>query len=265
MFKIFRNIGFVMLILASFMYTDKLVSVVKESDNLMIEIKEKSKKYEVKAMDAIIEDDTIIPGVKGTSVDIEETYKKMKQYGKYDERLIVYKSVNPKNKLVNNKDKYIIKGTKKNKVSIITLINNINTLKKVDNKVNIFIDSSIFLKNSNKITRNNIIGISGNNYSYFKEINNVIKHIFKNKNTYCYTNKKNEELLNLCYKLDSYTLMPNIEIRNKSLLNLKNNLSDGSIIVVDEDSIDYLKIIENYVESKGYEIVYLDNLLNEDN
>ena len=39
MFKIFRNIGFITLVLVSFIYTDKLVSVVKESDNLMIEIK----------------------------------------------------------------------------------------------------------------------------------------------------------------------------------------------------------------------------------
>ena len=85
MFKIFRNIGFITLVLVSFIYTDKLVSVVKESDNLMIEIKEKSKNYEIKAQDAIIENDTIIPGVKGTSIDLEETYKKMKQYGKYDD------------------------------------------------------------------------------------------------------------------------------------------------------------------------------------
>lgn len=267
MFKIFRNIGFITLVLVSFIYTDKLVSVVKESDNLMIEIKEKSKNYEIKAKDAIIEKDTIIPGVKGTSIDLEETYKKMKQYGKYDERLIVYKSVNPKNNLASNKDKYIIKGNRKNKVSLIVLISDIITLKRIDDKTNIFIDSNIFLKNSKEITKikNNIIGISGNNYDDYKEIDNVIKHILKNKNGYCYTKEKNEKILDLCYKLDNYTIMSNIEIKNKSLINLKNELNDGAIIVINEDSIDYLKIVENYVESKGYEIVNLDELLYETN
>ena len=39
MFKIFRNIGLISLVFISFIYTEQLVSVVKEYDEIMIEIK----------------------------------------------------------------------------------------------------------------------------------------------------------------------------------------------------------------------------------
>lgn len=115
-----------LIIIISFIYTKSLVSVVKNYDDIMIKIKQEKHKYYIKPIEAIIENDTIIPGIKGKEVDINKTYSKMKRYGKYEESLIVLKDIEVKNHI--DKDKYIISGNK-NK-NMVTLIFD----KKVDNK-----------------------------------------------------------------------------------------------------------------------------------
>ena len=60
MFKIFRNVGLILLILSSFIYTEKLTSVVKEYDDIMIKIKESSNNYKINPIESVIKDNTII-------------------------------------------------------------------------------------------------------------------------------------------------------------------------------------------------------------
>ena len=107
-----------LIIIISFIYTKSLVSVVKNYDDIMIKIKQEKNKYYIKPIEAIIKNDTIIPGIKGKEVDINKTYSKMKRYGKYEESLIVLKDIEVKNHI--DKDKYIISGNKnKNMVTLI--------------------------------------------------------------------------------------------------------------------------------------------------
>lgn len=266
MYKIFKNIGLVAIVIVSFMYTENLVSVVKEYDNLMIEIKEKQKFYKKDTIEAKIEEDTIIPGTEGKKVDINESYKKMKQYGKFNEQLIVYKSVGPKKLLIDNKDKYIIKGTKKNHVSIIALIkNDITKVNKIKNKnVNIFIDSKLLINTKSiNLINGYEIGITGENHDYYREANNIIKHGLKQKQGYCLTTDKDSDLLKECFKLNNYTILSDFIIKNNILKPLKSNLDNGSIIVINEESIFNIDNIINYIQSKGYKIVNLTELLSE--
>ena len=121
--KFFEYIGMISLACFSFFFTEKTVNVVKEADNIMIEIKKAVEMNKTESIDAIIKEDTIIPGIYGKVVDEEKSYQKMKRVGSYQENLLVYKQQKPNIQLKNQYDKYIISGNpKKNMVSLIFLV-----------------------------------------------------------------------------------------------------------------------------------------------
>ena len=129
MYKIFRNIGILALVLVSFLYTERIVSVVKDYDNIMIEIKQNKNQYRIDPIEATITENTIIPGIKGKEVDVEKSYAKMKKYGKFEPTLLAYTKINPQNLLKDHLDKMIRKGNSSKKmVSIIFELNNIDEI-----------------------------------------------------------------------------------------------------------------------------------------
>ena len=80
----FQIVGIISLLCFSFIYTEKTVTVVKEFDDIMIQIKEQNELYKILPTEATIADDTIIPGLNGSEIDIDKSYSKMKRYGKYN-------------------------------------------------------------------------------------------------------------------------------------------------------------------------------------
>ena len=253
MFKIFRNVGLVLLILSSFIYTEKLTSVVKEYDDIMIKIKESSNNYKINPIESVIKDNTIIPGLNGRIVDIDKSYKKMREYGKYNESLYVYKKLQTKNKLKDNKDKFIIKSLKPNKVSIILKEKDLNNIN-LNQKINLYLTNSYIKDNPEKImkvSKNHIILTNDNRY---------LKSIIDKNNYYCYTENFDETILKNCYKNDDYTINPNIILKTNSILKLEQNIESGSIISCNKNN--YLTVIK-YLQNKGYEIVDIEELLNE--
>ena len=88
----------------------------------MIEIETKKRDYEVTPVNAVLNEDTIVPGISGRQIDVLKSYKEMKSSGIFREELLVYKSLYPSSLLSSNKDKYIIKGNNdKNKVALIII------------------------------------------------------------------------------------------------------------------------------------------------
>ena len=66
--KIFQFIGLISLICFSFFITEKTSVVVSDLDEIMIEIKANYKKYKTDSKNAIIENNTIIPGIREKEV-----------------------------------------------------------------------------------------------------------------------------------------------------------------------------------------------------
>ena len=268
--KLFQIIGIISLIGISFFYTEKTVSVVKEYDNIMIEIKSNKDKYKKESINATIINNTIVPGISGTEIDINRSYSKMKRYGKYNESLLVIKKVKPKISIDNNKNKYIIGGNKniKNVSLVFKIDNNIDKIieildqKKI--KGNFFLNTTWLEKNTNLvpilIREHHIIGLyEYHNYEWSRDI---IKKIGKQKNEYCYIEKENEKINKLCKE---YIFIPSIVIKNNYYENTKYNLKNGSIIAYEINTklIEELPIIVNYINGKGYNIVNLNELFNE--
>ena len=73
------------------------IPVIDQRDSLYTEIEQKAKKYNIPAIDAKI--DPIwkgTPGYNGLEVDIEESYKKMKRKGIFNDDMVVYQQIKPK-------------------------------------------------------------------------------------------------------------------------------------------------------------------------
>ena len=105
--KFFQVMGILTLFCFSFFYTQKTSNVVKEYDLIMKQIKQVAGEKQKAAKNATIIDNKIIPGKMGYEVNINKSYYKMKQYGKYEESLLVYKNKKPTISYHDNLDKYV--------------------------------------------------------------------------------------------------------------------------------------------------------------
>ena len=273
--KIFEYIGIICLFIFSFIFTEKTATVLKEQDEIMIKIKEVQDKYYVEPKEAVILDNTIIPGLSGQMVDTSESYYKMKKMGLFNETLLIIKEIKPKELLFNNKNKFVIGGNKsKKEVSLIFLVKNNdyidNLLEILDrNKVpgNIFVTGDFIEQNNsliNKMSSNHLIGNLSYNMDYknsdFIWMSTIIK---KFNDNFCYTENLDKEILEVCSRNKAYTVVPTTIIKNKSLMNISKKLNNGDIIsiYVNEENIKELNMVIKEIKARGKEIVKLDNLL----
>lgn len=280
--KFFRNLGIISLICFSFYFTEKTISVIEDADEIMIEIKNRQDLYYQKPIEGIVDNDTFVPGISGKKVNIEKSYKKIKQYGMFNDSLLVYDDVKPNNQLNNNLDKYIIGGNSlKKQVSIILTVDSSNYLDEVlkilndkNINVNFFIGGTWLEENTNYllnfINNGHDIGSMSYNMDYtdssYPWMDNKIKKATKEENSYCYNITDNENTLNMCSRYNNYTIRPNIILDNNYLKNIKEQLKAGSIISLplEKEVVRLLPAICNYIKSKGLEIVTLKDLLKED-
>ena len=97
--KILKLFGLITLICFSFFYTEKVIYVVSEQDPLKIEINESADSYKISPNEAIVDEDTIIPGSNGRVVNIEKSYKKMRKSNIFNNNLLVYDTLYFRSKL----------------------------------------------------------------------------------------------------------------------------------------------------------------------
>ena len=258
--KLVKIIGLFCLFCITFFYTEKVISVTMNQDEIMVKIKEYAENNNYAATDATIYEDTIIPGNIGKQVNEEASYKAMKKLNYFEPSLIVYQDIYPEISIYNNYQKYIIKGNIKNKnISLIYLLNNNNTIDNILNvinkykiQINFFVDSS-FLNNNISIIdklKNNEIYNYGNNGKYTKDNliigNNIINNKANNNASFClFTSKDNLSLAN-CANSKMLSLIVN---KDDSYNNLKSALYNGRIFLI-TNTKELPNVIE-YILSKG--------------
>ena len=278
--KILQSIGFATIMCLSFFYTEKAVEVVKEYDEVYQKIVDVSNNYKKDPIDAYINDNTIIPGISGKSVNVDLSYSKMKRYGKYNDSLIVLSDIKPNISIDDNKNKFIISGNKKNNyVSLLFLIKDSKNLKYILNildEKNISCDLFFFfffIENNidefNKLNLKHNIG----NFSYNKDYSNssfpwldsIIKKKINKDYTFCYSDNNKTDIASICSLSNDFTVVPNIILKNNFVSNVKDKLQNGSIIsiTINDSNKSELPILINYIISKGYEIKTLNEHLSE--
>ncbi|NLA33843.1 MAG: hypothetical protein GX861_03175 [Tenericutes bacterium] len=270
-----KKIISIVLVLFSFYYTNKVSYILKNNDEIMKQIINVKDDYTIKPINAIIENDYIIPGIAGQNIDIDRTYTNMKRLGDFNKSLFIYKKKDPEITINNIFDKYIISGNKNNNnVAFIFRLKDMNLLDSLlnileDNKIN-----SLFVINSDIIFNDiiNIIDIVNQNHLVSPSYDNdyiisfdMLNSINNKINYYCVTLVDNPEILNICQKNKMHTIKPNLIIDNYPYHAIKNNLSNGLIIYFDVNNklLKELNLTIQYIRQKGFNIVSIDEIVQE--
>ena len=272
--KIFQLIGLISLTCFSFFMTEKTAMMVNEMDEIMIEIKAKKDNYKSNFVDAKIEGNDIIPGINGKKVNVNKSYKNMKSNGYYSDKLYIYDYSKPNISLIDNMDKYIIKGNPNKRMvslifvlkenddvtSVLNIINNYNV------KATFFVDYTWFTNNTDKIQeiikKGHIVSPIMEDYSdsNFEWMDIVIKNINKQRYGFCYNITYNENNLKECVLRNNYTIKP-LEINEKTpLVDIKSKLESGSLLSlrVNTQLKKELSTIIIYIKSKGLLLTNLE-------
>lgn len=271
--------GLFLLLLLSFVYTDKVFTEARETNPVMKEIKEYKKEHDIKPIEPKIKDDEIILGLSGLRINAKESYKSMKEIGEFNKDKIVYENSLPKTSITNNYDYYITKGNSKNNVvSIIFKVNDDTNLDEVLElvaktrvPVNFFVDGAFLEKNvETAFSMVNLnceiynLGYDGRyNKSMISVTNNLIESITLKGSNFCLNEEKDDEQKDICSKKKMHTLAPTII--NPSITDLKKNLDKGVMIVYDLSDYDYsmFKLMINTISSRGFIIKPLSKLVKE--
>ena len=273
----FKLTGLLVLFFFSFFYTEKVINVITEQDEIMIKIKENEEKNNIPSTNAIINKNTITPGLSGKEINIDKSYKEMKKLGTYNENMLVYTKVLPEVSINNNKNKYIRSGNKNfTEVSLIFKINKNTDLQKLltlldknNTKANFFISYEYLEKHINEIEKEKNIEYYNyvKNGTYNDEIILIANNIISKKSNpanICLTETNTNNTLKICSENEQFTIYP--EIINGTINSIKSKINNGSIISfeVTNTTLNELPLIINYINSKGYTISLLSELINEE-
>lgn len=273
----FKLTGLLVLFFFSFFYTEKVINVITEQDEIMIKIKENEEKNNIPSTNAIINKNTITPGLSGKEINIDKSYKEMKKLGTYNENMLVYTKVLPEVSINNNKNKYIRSGNKNfTEVSLIFKIKKNTDLQKLltlldknNTKANFFISYEYLEKHINEIEKEKNIEYYnyGKNGTYNDEIILIANNIISKKSNpanICLTETNTNNTLKICSENEQFTIYP--EIINGTINSIKSKINNGSIISfeVTNTTLNELPLIINYINSKGYTISLLSELINEE-
>lgn len=267
-----------LLLLLSFIYTDKVFNEARGNDPLMKEVISYKRTHDVKPVEPKITDDEMILGMSGLIINKEKSYKNMKEDDSFNKQKLVYDKAKPNTSITKTYDYYITNGISKNMVSIIFKVNNstnvselLSLLAKTNVTVNFFIDGSYLEKNVetafSMVNLNSEIYNLGYDNKYSKKMisvtNNLIESITLKDSLFCLNEVKNDNYKDICASKKMLTLSP--KLVNPSIADLKKNLSKGVMIVYDLDEFDTSKFnfIINVIESRGYKIKGLSKLINE--
>ena len=274
-------IGICLLTVFSFYYTNKLIEFSKSKDPIMIEIMKNKDDYNKLSIDALINNNYIIPGSEGLEVDVDKSYTKMKKLGKYNDNLYVYDVVKPTISIKDNYNKFVINGNiTKKEVSLVFKaedLKNIENINKIlfNNNVSatFFIDGNIKDDDINILKildeSNNYFGNLGYNKKYsiktIKYTNALLDRIDDDNHNYCYVEKDDINVLKTCSEVKMYTIKPMVVSNIFPFTYIKQNLENGKIFSLDTNSytLKQLDLIIKYVRQKGYDFVTLEEILNE--
>jgi len=246
----------IVLMLFSFYLSDEITKLAINKNPIMESIKEKSDSLTVMGTNAIINENTIIPGINGKKVDEEASFFKMKEFGIFNETYLVFENIKPNISLEDNKDKIIIQGNKNLRQVSIIIDDDCNLLNYFENKN---INLTILAKTDTTFAKYEYIN-SEKDINKFNDLESILKKNNLNKKI-CVLEKSN---IKKCKKKKNYLVKPNIIVSNKDIIQNKKNITNGSILYIDKNvSKNTIEILINQIKHLDLKIVYLSQLISE--
>ena len=249
--KYFNILALFSLLCFSFFYLETINLFIINKSDLMIEL-EKEKDYaDTEAIDAVVMNDYVIPGVKGSKLDILKSYFETRKNKVVDDYFLIYDFIEPNISIKDFKNLYIQNGNPSVR-QIALIINNNKTI------LNYALENSIKI---NKLSTYQEVKLDKN----IEYINNDVEYFAENSynidNRICVISKKNEEL---CKKYGYFLIKPNILLTNNNFLKIKANLNSGQIILIDDEfSLNKFILLYREILYRDYNIVYLSHIISE--
>lgn len=231
--------------------------VVINNSSLVSLINENSKDYNVSPVSALIEDEYIIPGLNGYSVNVLKSYNNMRYLDTFNSYYLEYDKIKPNISLENNKDKIIKKGNSSKKgISLIIKDNQdiISYAKEKEIKITRLVDHHTYDINFNFEQINN-------DYEEYSKVEVMLNNSNKNKNI-CYIN---DNILDLCRKNKKYLVTSSLVLNNYNLATIKDNIESGYIIYINDNvSLTDFKILVRQIYYQDLSIMPLSELISEE-
>lgn len=256
--NIYKYIGLFGIMIFSFYYTEKIAQMMQNKSPIMKTINEIESKYLENPVNALINEDVIIPGVKGKKINKNKSYVNMKYRGVFNEYYLVFDDIIPEVSLEENKDKIINKGNKLKKGIALILEDNDNIKNYlIENKIN----ASILIKEEN-FKKDSFLEQINNDLDNYKNIESLLNKNNLNKNI-CYIKNIDKEF---CLKNRKYLVEETISFSNSNLIEIKKNIESGTIILIKKDvSLDNFKQLLKEISFKGLKFLTVSDLISEEN
>ena len=254
--KYYKLIGVMTLLVFSFYLTDFITDLAINSNPLMQTIKNSSKNYACESVNATIENNTIIPGIKGKIVNEMESYLNMKDFGSFNTNYLIYDYIKPEISIEDYKDKIIISGNKSLRQISILIKDNKDIMKYLKDRN---IKYSKLITSKDNIDYKENINIESNKQK-FLDLDTLLKK--RNiKKDICIVDYSNIEG---CIEKKYYIVKPNIILKNSNITSSINLLDKGSIILVDDNTtLDNFLVFLNATSNKDLKYVYLSEIIKE--
>ena len=160
--------------------------------------------------------------------------------------------------LKDNKDKIINKGNAKLKQMSLILEDTSSIseyLEENQYKADLLVDYASYQKGS-------YFEVINNDVEGFETLENSL-NLNKENKYLCLVNQQNREL---CLKKKHYLIEPTLTLNSTNYIDVKNKLESGSIILIDGDAkLSDIKLLLKEIKFKNYQIVYLSELISEEN
>lgn len=252
----FKVIGLLGVSILSFYYTEKVALYVKENNPIYIDLEDLSDSKYVLSEDSVLVDDIyIIPGLNGKKLNIDASFKNVKN-GEIRDDLLIFSQVEPKISLADNMDKIIIRGDeKKNSVAII--FEEINDVSEHAITKNYQIDLLISEEKYNP------------NYEMINDAKN--EEVYSNIDKYLTKNKLN---MNLCLVSDKessncqgkFLVKPSLILNHSNISANLSKISSGEILFISKTlTLDEFKLVLSQIKYKNLQVVRLSSLISEIN
>ncbi|HIT10264.1 MAG TPA: hypothetical protein IAC24_01515 [Candidatus Onthousia faecigallinarum] len=268
-------------VLFSFYYTEKAIHIVEQKDPIMKQILKEKEKKEETSVDAVLNDQFLLPGYNGYMVDVEASFSKMKRYGSYNENLYVFEEVEPTISIEDYYDKYISSGNGlTNTIAFIFVIKEgmeVDEIKTVLDQNNVrgtfFVDGVWLEQKKDEVYQLvddfhevEILSYDGGyDPLLFTGVLDQLQLLTNQKGKYCYAEYDQKEILELCEKEKMHTIIPTLRVEKNFYQTVKGKVGAGYIIEVEntKENRKELGVVINYLKQRGYQLDTLDHLLSE--
>lgn len=240
-----------MLFIFSFFYVSKAKEYISYNSSLLTNINSVKDFYATPSVDAVISGEYIIPGIDGKEVNVLDSYYNLTNSTTFNESLLVFDEITPQVSVNDNLDKYISSGN--------PLVRSVAII--IDNNPNV---EAYILENN--ITASKLVTYSEFDSSIsIEQINNettyftLLKKLIDNK--VCVVNDYN---IDICKNFSYFLIKPNITVTNANYVSVKNSLTSGQILYIDNDLyLEYFVSIIKEISFKAYNLYTLSQLVSE--